>query len=218
VAIIAVENVRFKKGYNRYLRNSLFLALVIHFLMFYFSPPFEFKPYVLREEYFEAIDLPEQFDIPPPPKEVAQPAIPMEAAEGEEVDEEADIAPTSFDDVESLPPPPPPPSEQAQEFYAFDEPPVLIKFVSPRYPDLARQAGIEGTVLLEVLVSNEGNRFPRAWRFRSDSSSIKGFWDNAPFARLRNRAFFSPGSHRDGCCEVRSTATSKYVMFIRGRV
>lgn len=156
MALVAVENVRFKKNYNKYLRNSLFFALVIHFLMFYFSPPFEFKPYVLKEEYFEAIDLPEQFDIPPPPKEVAQPAIPMEAAEGEEVDEEADIAPTSFDDVESLPPPPPPPSEQAQEFYAFDEPPVLIKYVSPRYPDLARQAGIEGTVLLEVLVSDEG--------------------------------------------------------------
>lgn len=156
MAIIAVENARFKKGYNRYLRNSFFAALVIHFLMFYFAPPFEFKPYVLREEYFEAIELPEQFDIPPPPKEVAQPAIPMEAEEGEEVDEEADIAPTSFDDVESLPPPPPPPSERAQEFYAFDEPPMLIKSVSPRYPDLARQAGIEGTVLIEVLVNEEG--------------------------------------------------------------
>ncbi len=80
----------------------------------------------------------------------------MEAAEGEEVDEEADIAPTTFDDIESLPPPPPPPSEQAQEFYAFDEPPVLIRYVSPKYPDLARQAGIEGTVLLSVLVGEDG--------------------------------------------------------------
>ncbi len=156
MALVAVENVRFKKGYNRYLRNALYGAIVIHFLIFYFSPQFEFKPYVLREEYFEAIELPEQFDIPPPPQEVAQPAIPMEAAEGEEVDEEADIAPTTFDDIESLPPPPPPPSEQAQEFYAFDEPPVLIKYVSPKYPDLARQAGIEGTVLLSVLVGEDG--------------------------------------------------------------
>jgi protein TonB len=156
VALVAVENVRFKKGYNKYLRNSLFGAIVVHFLIFYFTPKFEFKPYVLREEYFEAIELPEQFDIPPPPQEVAQPAIPMEAAEGEEVDEEADIAPTTFDDIESLPPPPPPPSEQAQEFYAFDEPPVLIKYVSPKYPDLARQAGIEGTVHLSVLVGEDG--------------------------------------------------------------
>ena len=156
MAVVAVENVRFKKGYTKYLRNSLYAAIVVHFLIFYFSPPFEFKPYVLREEYFEAIDLPEQFDIPPPPKEIAQPAIPIEAAEGEEVDEEADIAPTTFDKIDELPPPPPPPSEQAQDFYAFDEPPVLVRFVNPRYPELARQAGIEGTVLLRVLVGEDG--------------------------------------------------------------
>ncbi len=156
MALIAVKNVEFKKGYSKYVRNAFFGAIVIHFLMFYFSPPFEFKPYVLREEYFEAIDLPSQFDIPPPPKEIAQPAVPIEAAEGEEVDDEAEIAPTSFDRIEDVPPPPPPPSEQAREFYAFDEPPVLIKYVSPRYPDLARQAGIEGTVLLRVLVGEDG--------------------------------------------------------------
>lgn len=156
MAVIAIKNVEFKKGYSKYIRNAFFGALVIHFLIFYFSPPFEFKPYVLREEYFEAIDLPEQFDIPPPPKEIAQPAVPIEAAEGEEVDEEAEIAPTSFDRIEDVPPPPPPPSEQAQEFYAFDEPPMLVKFVNPRYPDLARQAGIEGTVLLRVLVAEDG--------------------------------------------------------------
>jgi protein TonB len=156
LALVAVKNVEFKQGYTTYLRNAFFGAIVIHLLIFYFTPPFEFKPYVLREEYFEAIDLPEQFDIPPPPKEIAQPAVPIEAAEGEEVDEEAEIAPTSFDRIEDVPPPPPPPSEQAQEFYAFDEPPVLIKYVSPKYPDLARQAGIEGTVLLRVLVAEDG--------------------------------------------------------------
>ena len=156
MATVAVENVRFKRGYNKYLRNSLFGAILVHFLLFYFTPQFEFKPYVLREEYFEAIDLPEQFDIPPPPQEIAQPAIPIEAAEGEEVDEEADIAPTTFDRIDELPPPPPPPSEQAQDFYAFDEPPQLVRFVSPRYPDLAKQAGIEGTVLIRVLVGEDG--------------------------------------------------------------
>ncbi|MCK4236803.1 MAG: energy transducer TonB [Candidatus Krumholzibacteria bacterium] len=156
MALVAVENVKFKRGYSRNLRNSLYAAIVVHLLIFYFSPPFEFKPYVLREEYFEAIDLPEQFDIPPPPKEIEQPAIPIEAAEGEEVDEDADIAPTTFDRIDELPPPPPPPSEQARDFYAFDEPPQLIKFVNPRYPELARQAGIEGTVLLRVLVGEDG--------------------------------------------------------------
>ncbi|RKZ06247.1 hypothetical protein DRQ05_05075 [bacterium] len=156
MATVAIANVEFKRGYHRYLRNALFLAIIIHFLMFYFSPPFEFKPYVLREETFQAVELPESFEIPPPPKEIAQPAVPIEAAAGEEVDEEADIAPTSFDKISDVPPPPPPPSEKAQEFYAFDEPPVLIKYVPPKYPDLARTAGIEGIVLLRVVVGEDG--------------------------------------------------------------
>lgn len=156
MSIVAVENQKFKLGYNRYLRNALYLTLAVHVLMFYFTPTFKFKPYVLREEYFEAIDLPEQFELPPPPKEIAAPVVPIEAAEGEEVDEDAEIAPTTFERIEDVPPPPPPPSEQATEFYAFDEAPVLVKFVNPKYPDLARQAGIEGTVLINVLVTEDG--------------------------------------------------------------
>ncbi len=156
MALVLAENQKFKLGYNRYIRNALYVTLAIHVILFYMTPTFKFKPYVLREEYFEAIELPEQFELPPPPKEITAPAVPIEAAEGEEVDEEADIAPTSFERIEDVPPPPPPPSEQASEFYAFDEPPVLIKFVNPKYPDLARQAGIEGTVLLNVLVSDNG--------------------------------------------------------------
>jgi len=156
VALVAVANQEFKNKYNRYVRNSLYVVLVVHFLMFYFTPTFTFKPYVLREQYFQAVELPTSFELPPPPKEVAAPVVPIEAAEGEEADADAgDIAPTSFENLDALPPPPPP-SETAQEFYAFDEAPVLIKFVNPKYPDLARQAGIEGTVLLNVLVGIDG--------------------------------------------------------------
>ena len=156
MAVTAVANVKFKAGYNRYLRNALFAAIVVHFLVIYFSPPFEFKPYVLREQEFIVVETAEDFELPPPPKEIDQPAVVMEAAEGEEVDDEAEIAPTSFDRIDNLPPPPPPPSETSQEFYAFDEPPVLVKYVPPKYPSLARQAGIEGTVLLRVVVGIDG--------------------------------------------------------------
>ena len=156
MAVVAVANQKFKQGYNRYLRNSLYATLVLHFVGIYFSPPFEFQPYVLKEQEFIAIETAEDFELPPPPKEIDQPVVPMAAEEGEEVDEETEIAPTSFDRIENLPPPPPPPSESASEFYAFDEPPVLIRYVPPSYPALARQAGIEGTVLLRVVVGTDG--------------------------------------------------------------
>ena len=138
------------------MRNAFIIAIIFHVLMVAMTPKITYKPFVLREQYMEAVELPTQFELPPPPKEIAAVAVPIEAAEGEETDDNAEIAPTSFDRIEDVPPPPPSPSEQAQEFYAFDEPPVLIKFVSPRYPDLARQAGIEGTVLLNVLVGDDG--------------------------------------------------------------
>jgi periplasmic protein TonB len=156
VALVATENYRFKQNYNKYIRNAFIAAIAVHVMMVVFTPKITYKPFVLREQYFQAISLPEQFELPPAPKEVAAPVVPIEAAEGEEADENAEIAPTSFDKIEDVPPPPPPASEAAQEFYAFDEPPVLIKFVNPKYPDLARQAGIEGTVLLRVLVGDDG--------------------------------------------------------------
>jgi len=156
VAVVAVENQRFKAGYNRYLRNSLYATLVLHFVGIYFSPPFEFKPYVLKEQEFIVIETADDFELPPPPKEIDQPVVPIAAEEGEEVDEDTEIAPTSFDRIENLPPPPPPPSESSSEFYAFDEPPVLVRYVPPSYPALARQAGIEGTVLLRVVVGTDG--------------------------------------------------------------
>ena len=157
MSLVAVANQEFKNKYNTYVRNSLYLVLVVHMFMFYFTPTFKFKPYVLREQYFEAVELPTAFELPPPPKEVSAPVVPIEAAEGEEDASDASaFAPTSYSNIDEVPMPPPPSSEQSQEFYAFDEAPVLIKFVSPKYPDLARQAGIEGTVLLNVLIGDDG--------------------------------------------------------------
>ena len=157
MSLVAVANQEFKNKYNAYIRNALYLAVAIHVVMFYVTPTFKFKPYVLREEYFEAVELPTAFELPPPPKEVSAPVVPIEAAEGDEEAADADaFAPTSYSNIDEVPMPPPPSSDQAQEFYAFDEAPVLVKFVNPKYPDLARQAGIEGTVLLNVLVGDDG--------------------------------------------------------------
>jgi TonB family protein len=42
------------------------------------------------------------------------------------------------------------------EFVAFDELPVLLTIQPPTYPELVRQAGIDGTVLVQVLVGKDG--------------------------------------------------------------
>ena len=43
-----------------------------------------------------------------------------------------------------------------QESYAFDVPPSLLKTAYPSYPDEANKLGIEATVMLSLLINDEG--------------------------------------------------------------
>jgi protein TonB len=40
---------------------------------------------------------------------------------------------------------------------AWEEAPELIKMVKPRYPEIARKAGVEGKVVLQIVVDERGN-------------------------------------------------------------
>ncbi len=154
-AIQMSANKVFKASYNKYVRYALAGALLFHVALFVLSPPFTFKPYRLKEETFEVVDVPDNIEIPPPPKEIAMPQVPVEAADDEEADTE-DLPETTFDDFEDMPPPPPPGGGDQGVFLAFDQPPTLVYFEAPVYPVLAREAGIEGTVRVKVLVGEDG--------------------------------------------------------------
>lgn len=43
-----------------------------------------------------------------------------------------------------------------KDFVYYDEPPAVVTQVVPVYPDLAREAGVDGTVMLRVLVGKDG--------------------------------------------------------------
>lgn len=45
----------------------------------------------------------------------------------------------------------------ASEFVAFEKEPVRIKSVTPEYPEMARATGLEGTVILRILVYKDGS-------------------------------------------------------------
>ncbi len=75
------------------------------------------------------------------------------------------------DKIKPPPPPPPPPPPMSPELKkavaAFEDgavkawneipPPKLVKYVQPVYPEEARQAGVSGTVVLNVRTDKEGN-------------------------------------------------------------
>ena len=46
--------------------------------------------------------------------------------------------------------------EEPPEFVPYEKGPVPVKIVQPDYPDIARRAGVEGTVLVKIWVDKEG--------------------------------------------------------------
>jgi protein TonB len=52
--------------------------------------------------------------------------------------------------IESLP------SGGTEPIYQFDEPPVLLTEIKPDYPEEAKQSGQQGTVMVRVLVGEDG--------------------------------------------------------------
>jgi protein TonB len=152
--------VDLKLKYRKIFEASLLIALAILILVFYAFKRFEVE-YQLEKSVdvkIETIDIPqtEQFNRPPPP---ARPMIPI-ASEDEDIPDELTIEETEIDfasPVEEAPPPPPEEEEPIVEFYALSDKPEVIHKVEPSYPDLARKAGIEGMVVVKVLIGTKGD-------------------------------------------------------------
>lgn len=102
----------------------------------------------------EQIDIPEtqQFERPPPP---ARPSVPIES-ESEDLPEDVTIEETELESFEAWDAPPPPPEGPRVRFIPYDEPPKPLTPINPEYPEIAQEAGIEGTVIIQVFVDEKG--------------------------------------------------------------
>ncbi len=113
-----------------------------------------------KEIQIEVADIPptEQIKRPPPPP---KPSIPI-PSESEDIPEDLTIEATELD-LSDIPPPPPPPEDDdgMNIFVPYDEPPSPMGGFRSiqkalKYPEIARKAGIEGRVIVQVLVSEKG--------------------------------------------------------------
>src|SRR5690606_38140356 len=114
------------------------------------------RPYVLRTTEFTWVEVP---DAPPVPDERVEPAPPPVLPPVlEVVDDGREVDPFDFPDWSEVgnPPPPAPPASTDDAFVASSAAPVLTSFARPDYPALARHAGLEGTVMIHVLVGPDG--------------------------------------------------------------
>ena len=102
----------------------------------------------------EQIDIPqtEQFDRPPPP---ARPSVPVES-ESEDIADDVTLDEFNLDDFDAWDAPPPPPEGPRVKFIPYDDPPVPLSPIRPKYPEIAQEAGIEGTVVVQVFVDEKG--------------------------------------------------------------
>jgi len=158
-------NERLKRTFGSWFWGSMIAATMLHFGAFAFWPELTTTDMSFTSEELEAIELPPEIEIPPPPQQISRPATPVIAAA--DIDEDITIAPTTFDDnpVDDLPPPP---SEVASDISAA---PTFTPYtVAPRilnvdevqramvreYPALLRDAGIGGTVRVWFFIDEEG--------------------------------------------------------------
>ena len=136
------------------LTTLLGISLVIlNFLLFpRFGNTLEFED--IEQVIIENIDIPQtqQIDNTPPP---ARPCIPV-PSDDEDIADDLTLDELDFDDFSNLDAPPPPPSGPKVVFIPYDDPPVAMSPIRPRYPEIAQEAGIEGVVVVQAFIDEKG--------------------------------------------------------------
>ena len=138
----------------------------------------------------EQIDIPQtqQIDLPPPP---ARPSVPIES-EDEDLADDLTIEETDLESFEAWDAPPPPPEGPRVKFIPYDDPPKPLSPIRPKYPEIAQEAGIEGTVIVQVFVDKKGRV--------KDTLILKGIpntgLDEAAIEAIRNTRF-KPAKQRE---------------------
>ncbi len=202
VAPIETANDRFKRSFSTWFWGSMIAATLIHFGVFAMWPQMQAADVSYTADQIEAIELPPEIEIPPPPQKIARPAVPQVAA-GADIDEDITIAPTTFESnpVEDLPPPP---EEKKQDLSAAPTftpftvaPDILnrnevIRAMEREYPPLLRDAGIGGTVKVYFFIDENG----RVKDTRIDQTSGHDALDQAAL-KVADVYRFSPALNRD---------------------
>ena len=95
-------NEAFKSHYGDWVGFGVIVAVAIHFAFFTLFPNLKAADLTGDVDAIEAIELPPEVHVPPPPEMIARPATPKVSATT--VDEDVTIAPTTFESnpVENL--------------------------------------------------------------------------------------------------------------------
>ncbi len=196
------ERKKPKSDLRKYYTVFWELGLVVVLLIFIVAMKVEFisdKGNVDLTEEQEVTQMEEviqtkQEEKPPPPP---RPQVPVEVP-NDEIIEDQNInldAEISMDEPLEMPPPPEEEEDEEDFFVAVEQMPELKGGLAElqkkiNYPDMARKAGIDGRVIIQFIVTEDGNvEDPRVIR------GIGGGCDKEAL-RVVKQAQFEPGRQR----------------------
>lgn len=155
-------SVSLKLRYPIAVRVSMLIGVLMLITLLVAFPRFTAKEFLEKQIQIEIeqFDIPQtqQFELPPPP---SRPSIPVES-ENEDLADDVTIEETELEDFVEWDTPPPPPDEGPRvRFIPYDDPPVPLGGYSAIqrniiYPEIAQEAGIEGTVVIQAFVDKKG--------------------------------------------------------------
>jgi protein TonB len=198
-----VANDRLKNSFNSWFWGALLAAAALHFGMLAFWPEMTAEDVSIVSEELTQVDVVQEFEIPPPPEQIARPAIPVISADIN-ISEDITIGEVTFNEnpVSDLPPPP-----TGTGVSVSDEPAFVPMEVRPalrntnalatqlqrRYPTMLKDAGIQGTTTLWVRIDERGDVIET----RVFESSGYEQFDTVAQDVMATVADFSPAQNRD---------------------
>lgn len=197
-------NDRLKRSFNSWFWGSIAAAALLHFLVIAFWPDMTAEDWGGTSTEIQAIEIPPQVEIPPPPEEIPRPQVPV-LSTNIDIAEDITIQEVTFDrnPVENLPPPPTGGGVDLSDQPAFtprtvepelraDQRQALLRYLERNYPPTLRDAGISGRVVLWVFINESG----QVENTRVVETSGYPAFDQVAQDAVRN-VRFSPAMNRD---------------------
>jgi periplasmic protein TonB len=195
--------------YKKTFEVAMIASLSLLILAFKFFPDVEGPGKILSKSQeivdIEDIDLTKQENRPPPPP---RPPIPIEAPNDEALDD-VTISDTEIKLTEDAPPPKPRDEDEETYFVAVEDLPEPIGGIGAIqnlviYPEIAKRAGVEGTVFVEAFVDENG--------IVTRTSVVKGIGagcDEAAMSAVQ-KTKFKPGKQRGKAVKVRMSIPIRF--------
>lgn len=196
-------NDRLKNGFNRWFWGSLLAAALAHFALIALFPEMTPEDMSIADQSIQQVEVIQEFEIPPPPEQIARPAVPVISTDIN-ISDDITIGEVTFDEnpVNDLPPPPTGTGVNIADqptFTPFEVRPELRnrtafqQAMERQYPPMLKDAGIGGQVVLWVFINESGG----VEQTRVVTSSGYEQLDRIAEDLMREVAQFSPALNRE---------------------